>query len=318
MLTSFKNLKEIVNPFAEKSVEVEITSTCAVAGEQVKAGDRITVKESVARDLIAAGRAIDHAAVLKEQTRRQRLKSLIPLLEEPAPMPEDWSRLPKCFSLFWKLNQAGMVLIHHRDEIERRLIKRVSRKQMGSFSGINQISESNQSKIFAGLALSMDGMDAREIEELQTLKNAYQNAYEEVKEWQRENTPELIRHQMACSDAVQDTHGEVCRSIRDLHAMALELFKTRIAALGLGQHDVNRLFLNSADAVKYASIQRPTLQDLRLAWNDGQGDLKTYVDHPPATLANLLKGFRITQAEVEKLAKEATAELTRATKAKAA
>jgi len=217
------------------------------------------------------------------------------------------------FFFVLEVKPKGLVLIHHRDEIEARLIKKISRTQLGRSSGIDQLPADAQSRIFGGLSFGIGEPDPQETEETHGLKNAYQRAYEDVKEWQAANTPDLARLQMECSDAMQNTHGTLCRSIGELHGLALDLFKTRIAPLGLGAFDIARLFVGSADSARFCHIEKPSMQGLRLAWNVDNGkDLRFYVDFPVATLAYLLKGYRVTAAEVERLTKNCTAELKRA------
>lgn len=304
-------LKSIFNPFTQKQVEVEFTQTCFVNGTQYAAGTKATFDERTAAELVAIDRAVDHAAQLKAVLKKQHLNLLIPSVPETTAVPSEYKGLAKCFTDWHKLNQAGVVLMNYRDEVEKRLIAKISNRSLPTLRNMNDLSAQDQARLIAGVSFNPPPTEF-ELEEQRHLKNEFQKADQAVRDWKASNSDELIRYQLQCSDAAQDAHGSLRRDITVLHGLALQLFETRIHALGLGQHDVARLFKNSSDASKYASIDKPHLQDLRLAWSEQGEDPKLYIDQPVPVMAQLIAGWNNTAAHVKSLTKAASDELARA------
>jgi hypothetical protein len=304
-------LKNIFNPFTQKQVEIQFTQKCFVNSVEYAAGTKATFDERTAAELVAIDRAVDHAAQLKAVTKKQHLNLLIPAMPEPTAVPSAYKNLTKCFTDWHKLNQAGIILMNHRDEIERRLIAKISNRSLPTLRNMNDLSAQDQAKLISGVSFTPPPTEF-ELEEQRHLKNEFQKADQAVRDWKASNSDELIRYQLQCSDAAQDAHGSLRRDITALHNLAFQLFSLRINALGLGLRDVERLFQNSSDAAKYASIEKPHLQDLRLAWSEQGEDPKLYLDQPVPVMAQLIAAWSDTAAHVKSLTKAAMDELAKA------
>ncbi len=310
--------KRIISPKSEPLVTVELARACFITGISHQAGDTIRVSERVAQELVAADNAIrrDHNAAAEAE--RERLAALIPAPVEAKPMPENWQDLPPAFHDLWRLDEAANCLVERRSRIWDVLMATMHRyRALGeglhhfkaTYDHADYGLRAKLQKAFSNLHVGQ--LPEKHLAEVRHLKDAYHGIEQSVRDWSEQNRDAWTRAKFQAGQHIQTKHGELCRAIRELHALGREIFSCRVAALGLAEIHVDRLFEGSADALKYRSIETPTLGDLKLAWNDDNGP-EYYVEKTPAQMVTLLRGWEATSAEVAKLTRQAQAELSKA------
>lgn len=307
-----RNLKKLFNPTAEPVVSVRITRNVLVSGRHLQDGDEVDLPASTARQLAYEGAAVELGTDAALHARRTSLAALLPPPGEPRPVPAEWELLPKCFADWWNLNEAGLLLIQRREAIEETIIKKIGSKVLPSLRGVETLPTHYQKKLIGTINFGVGAPSEEMTEAERYLKDALRRATEAVDDWQESNGEELLRLRLLCSDHTQLVHGELVREIRALHRLAFALFETRISALGLSRLHVERLYIGSADHHRFAAIEEPALQDLRLAWVSENGQPHHYIDRSPRTLAQLCRDWSASTAAVRELAKDATTELSKA------
>lgn len=313
------NIKHLLFPTAPKTVEVVVTRNTFAAGRELLAGQTVELPERQASELINAGAAANPAAEDAAAQQLANLNALLPPPVEPRPMPDAWAGLPKCFGDWWQLNQSAHCLIERRGQIWEKLLVMLQSYQSPDLRSIAWLPDPAMrrelvevtAKIFADRAQT----DLHTAEE-RHLRDAYKRAEQAVDDWRESNREAVQIALFHCSQHLQQHHGKLCREIRELHALGLEIFSARIAALGLAASKVQQLYSGSADYQKYNGITIPQLSDLKLAYSDENGPL-FFVNVPPPTMACLIQGYSKTAAEVERLTAEAKKELARTRKATA-
>ena len=111
-------------------------------------------------------------------------------------------------------------------------------------------------------------------------------------------------------------HGELSKTCRHLSATGFELFKARIAALGLSEFKAQTLYNGSADFTRFqAPADPPSLQDLKSLWHHEDGrDQRFYVDQPVSALACNFTAWTARNTELQKLLADGQKELAKARK----
>lgn len=310
-------LKKLLFGTDEKTLEVTMISDCLVNGRHCAGGETITLPETHARQVIAVGRAYCPAEEAEADAQREEDQRLIPPPVPKKEMPDSWRALPSCFHKWHELNASLMALSDRYNLIETKLLELVSRHVYkptpNAFAGLRgeDLAKAVSFSISNGQASADYEKNFRPIA---VLKDALVRSHKAVDSWLADNRTELVRARMDCSDHVQEVCGSMGREVRELHAMGFELFNIRIAALGLADFHARNLFRQSADAVKYATIQPPAIQDLRLAWADESGPTY-YVDRPVPVMASMVQNWQPIADEVAKLTKQVQSELKAARKA---
>ena len=123
-----------------------------------------------------------------------------------------------------------------------------------------------------------------------------------------------IRLQFECSKAIIEITSDATKHKRNASQTARELFQLRIAALGLHQSQVDRLYQGSALAVKYHRF-KPVVHDRKQAWHDGEtGEQAFFISGDIDALSSQYAQQKRNHDELAALAKEAIAESERARK----
>jgi hypothetical protein len=317
-------LQRLISPASAETVEVELTRNCFISGNSYAAGDRVQVSRKIADELAAGGAALDRAADAAEVAERDRLAALIPPAVQPQPLPDSWKDLPPAFHDLHAMEEAASALVERRSQIWDKLMATMGRYRAlgeglnnwkGTYAKADIGTRRKLDKVIAGLHIGH--LPEAHLAEVRHLKDAYQRSEQAVRDWQADNGDRWKAANFHASQHVMKKHGEVCKAVRELHALGREIFAVRLSALGLDQSKIDELFRCSADAMKYAAIEPPTLGDIKLAWADASGPMY-YLAMPPSTMVYFLRGWEATAAEVDRLTKQARTELKKATAVSAA
>lgn len=307
------NLKNLFKPKAA-DVEIIFTRTCFVGGVQYIEGTRASFDRKTASEIIASDAAADPQADLAAVAKADDLSALLPPPVEQAPVPESWSKLPACFSAWWKLNEARNALITRRDATEGKLMEWYCNRSPDFKRGLTALPAEQSRRIFSGMNFEINTDLPQDLEKLRFFKDAVQRLNQSISAWQDANQDDYVRAQLDCSTHTQVVHGALCKGIRELHGKAFELFSLRISALGLSGHKVAELFQGSGDCERFASISAPSMQDLRLGWSEPGQDPVHYINRTPITLSQNVASYLETSAQVEELTTQADKELATARK----
>lgn len=313
-------LKKLVNPKSAKKLAVELSRNCFINGVSHAAGEILELSEREAREIVASGGGVDLSADEAATLESARLNSLLPPPVEPQPLPESWKSFPASFHELWQLEQAAEALVARRGLIWERLL--VTMKQhpalgesLANFGASYKLADSaTRSKLRDAVANVYVGRPSEShLRAVKFLKDAYERAEQAVRDWNFSNGERWQVAKYHASQHLLERHGATCKGIRELHALGREIFAERIKALGLSESKISELFRGSSDAVRFASIEPPTLDDLRLAFADESGP-SYYVEKSPANMVQLLQTWAATEAEVVRLTVEAKKELVRVRK----
>lgn len=311
------NLKSLFKPNAEL-VEVQFLETCLVANQTYESGMVTKFPEKTAKELVAAGRAIDIAQDAEKQKEVERLRSLIPGPIEPLPVPSNWADLPECFTRWHELNSKYQALVKRAAAIEEMLIATCQRNRVQlDLDSIRRNAGNHASKLIEAVIANIEvGMpDLRRENEIRTLTDALQRANQAVEDWLGSNREKTVYQKILCGDEAVAAHGELCREIRELESTALAIFSERIKPLGLAESKIRELFRGSADCVRY-QVDKPSLDDLCVGWAEEKG-ARLILDKPCETIASLVESFRQQLDAVRGLFADARKELARTSKASA-
>lgn len=320
----YNKIKSILNPQAEKQIELVILRNCSAGGESFEAGQTVVLGARRANELITADCATNQQAVADEAQRQTKLDALIPPPIEPKPLPSSFESLPAPFADWWNLNQSGLALIHRLGHIEEKLIAMTSKNVMSvspsAFRGIPDGSARNSAIAASARTFIFEGIDEEEVAAVRHLEGARQRLSEDVASWQAANSDKLFSLHVSCSDCYLSESGQLARNCRDTHEVGRALFVFRIAALNLAPRKIDDLFSGSGDFVRYVQAAPiPAVQDLKMLWYlDGGKDSKSYCSTAVPGIADLLHGTRERQSQVDAILKQGKAELAKATKAQTA
>ena len=179
---------------------------------------------------------------------------------------------------------------------------------------IHQLSRDQQSRLLRTTDFQIGTPADEELEAQAYLREALLRADRAVADWKENHLDELTRLKILCGDELMAVHGKLSRTCRDLAETAFDLFKHRIAALGLADIKTRTLYAGSADYERYeAPAAPPHLDDVKLGFLDDAGP-RYYIEKPPAIMAQLLQQWGERDAELAALLKSARAELTKARK----
>ena len=314
-------LQKLLNPKAAPTREIIFTRNCAASGKSWKKGDKATLSEKVAGELIAAEAAYDPTAIPTAQAKAKQLDELLPPPVTAEELPEAWESLPAPFTTYHRLNAAYQALGKRQDAIWDILLPRIQGYMVDADVRSIEILPGHTRRTvlgaFAG-RVQVGTPDERETSEQNFLKDAYTRALKACTDWKDANGDEAFRTRILCGDTVQDVHEKLCTSIRELHETGLEIFTLRIAMLGLSGRKVTELYSGSADAEKYSCFNSPSIPHMRLAYYEEGVGGRSYCDHPVTTLVSYYRKFSGSLEEVTATLAQAKKELAKATKISAA
>ncbi|MES2920193.1 MAG: hypothetical protein V4819_01505 [Verrucomicrobiota bacterium] len=308
------NLKRLFNRTAEPKISVIITRETFIEGRPYTINEEVTLPEQVALQLIAIGAAVDPTTEGRAAAQAAKDAELLPPPVEALPCPEAWTKLPVCFASWWKLNEAHRCLADRRDAIEEKLIAYYRRYtlQCEPYELGTAIADPRERARVLGVAMSqisIGAIDPSHIHDCRLLRDFYQRAKVTTDEWLEANRDALNIARIECSNAVLKKHAELCHDSGALSAVAFDMFSIRIAALGLAEYEVRRLFTNSSDFCNYHR-DKPSIQDLKSAWFEGNGaDQHHYINQPVPVMVGMLEGFDAQHADIKALSKTAKSAL---------
>lgn len=314
-------LRKLINPTAAEVSTITLTRACRVqtaTGEMINGelGEVVQVTRRTAAELCAMDAATDHASDTAAAARATSLAALLPPPGEARPVPPEWEKLPPCFTDWFRLNEAGLLLLRRRDEIERRLIERGSRlvppESLGEVGkGITDQRDRDRAVAAVAKACTIATIDDEHLARCRYLRDALERSKNSFEDWQDRHAGQLAKLRFECSRYTIERHGEIVRAYRELAAVGRELFECRVRPLNLAPWKISELHRGSADYARF-SIQPPTLQNLRLAWADPGESPVHYLDIPVSTMVSLIEDFSSIAAEAAALLKQAKAELKKA------
>ena len=310
-------LQQLLNPKAAPTREIIFTRNSSAGGRGWKKGDKATLSEKVAGELIAAEAAYDPTAIPTAQAKAKQLDELLPPPVTPEELPENYKDLPAPFTAYHLLNAAYQALGKRRDAIWDILLPRIQGYMVDADVRSIEILPSNTRRTVLGAyagRVQVGTPDERETSEQNFLKDAYTRSEKACTDWKEANGDEAFRTRILCGDTVQDVHEKLCTSIRELHETGLEIFGRRIAGLGLSGRKVTELYSGSADAEKYSCFDIPSVPGRKLAYYEEGVGGRSYLDHPMTTLVSYYRKFTGSLDEVTATLKKAKAELAKATK----
>ena len=313
-------LHKLLAPAPAITRKIVFTRPSLADGKDYAEGDEGTFGEATAARLIASDAGYDPNAEDAASQRTKHLNQLLPPPISPEAIPEAWKALPAPFAAWWKLNAEYEALAARRDAIWEPLLSRMrSYVLQGDFRSIASQPKELKRRIMANLSggFHIGEIPEEHAREIRYLKDAYQRAEQACRDWQEQNGTALMHQKILCGDHLQAQHGNLCKSIRELHAIALETFAHRVGALGLTDWKIRELFSGSSLAQEIAEFQEPTLQDLRLAYYDSTSGARHYIDQSVPAMAGTIRGFEKFSDRVTAATKKTKAELEKTRKAAA-
>lgn len=320
-------IKDLLNPKPPTRRTVTLLSAVAIGGRHYEPGASVTIPEKEADSLIADGTASDPQGQAAAGEKLAALAAKLPAPRPVQPIPDYWKSLPDCFATWWNLNEAAVGLIWRRDEIQRHIVKLLTRNTMGAKmnhdlkSSLGNIpAGASKDILIAGVAAAIEvgKRDPDYLAEIRYFEDAYYRAAAAVDDFREKHGDKYTVAKLECGDFLQAEHLKTCESIAEAKGIARELFSTRIADLGLAEREVSRLFSGSADYLKVSQFQPPTLEDLRVAWSEGDGRTKLFVDRSPATMADILQSWEKLREAADATKKQINQELSRSQKVRKA
>jgi hypothetical protein len=240
---------------------------------------------------------------------------------DPAPLPEAWQKLPKCFSDWWALNEKFRVAAIHR-----RLITEARISVFGTASSLNNPSENVGTILGFELAESKRGHNTvvtkREIrlddpavqqQEREFLQAEFA-ALDHMKDLSHTYGLTLQKLHLACGQARLDSVEALSAITQEVRSIGFELFSKRVQALELHPQQVARLYAGSALFMKFAVHHDPSVSGTCSAGYDPSGNIRIYVDADVSEIAGGMLSDIDRTAELAPLLAEARKELTKAQK----
>ena len=313
-------LQKLLNPKAAPTREIIFTRNCAASGKSWKRGDKATLSEKVAGELIACEAAYDPTAIPTAQAKAKQLDELLPPPVTPEELPESYKDLPAPFTAYHKLNAAFQALGKRQDAIWDVLLPRIKGyvidADVRSMVALPRITRDVVLGAYAG-RVHVGAPDERETREEHFLKDSYHRAEKACKDWEEANNDEAFRTRILCGDTVKEVHEKLCVAIGGLHKTGLEIFSLRISGLGLSGQKVTELYSGSADAEKYSCFDMPSLNNMKLAYYEENVGGRSYCDLPVNALVSRYNSFSKNLDEVSATLKQAEAELSKTQKSAA-
>lgn len=320
-------LNKLLGKKPEETRTITLTSAVRVKladGEMIDGVENqsVEVLKSDADYLVSMGVA-NRKLTEEEHAEIARIHGLIPPPHDPRPLPDSWAELPECFAKAWEISERLRCLKTRHLECETVYLRgsgltedekhwlreETGRQSTEAAQRARLIDEWIQAR---QLRISVPS-DAK-IQDRQRVRNAMERIGQSIDDFRREYSERMIELQFACSDEALGQAERINVATRSLADIGFQIFKTRIAALGLGHQKTRELFASSADALKYVQVgQSPP--DLRMAYNDPDtGEIKTYIDASYQVLAEFWRAWRDRAEKMEALLKQAKAELAKAEK----
>ncbi len=257
----------------------------------------------------------------KSQTAAgSRFANPAPPREDPAPMPEAWKGLPACFAQWWALSERFRVAKIHEGQI------RSARKNLfGSDINLGDFSDAGtalgisisggKGENLKSIVRNIDPRDPETAYQNRRFESAIANAIDHLADLRRSKTIELQRLFIACSDERLANAEELQRVNEGLAQTAFAIFHARVAALGLAEGHVRRLFSGSADALKYLGDNTaPSTTGQTSLGLEEDGQPRVIFDDSVGTTAEILLSEKARLERLKPLLATAKAELAKTSK----
>lgn len=237
-------------------------------------------------------------------------RDLVPAPREAKPMPSSWADLPKCFARYYELSERLAIAIDHVLEIRAALRQHFPAACPDDVASISYARWDGEAytpgKAWASGRNIDLGPTARR--EFDLLDRAEREAWQTASDLRDRTQEPLAEAYLACARHRMRMHGDRAMVTRELNETAYDLFAGRIAAMGLHQNEVRRMFRGSRDFLAYYR-ELPVVRGLkRLGPNDS-----VVIDSVDALAAFAIQDAAAT-SELADLLAEAKRELKRAAK----
>lgn len=311
-------LAAITAPKDERIVRVEITSSQLIEGRHIEAGRIIDINESTLRGL-------DPGTFTRVGGKKDvQVADPTPARREALPPPDGWQKLPPSFAKWWELNQRFEIakdwLQACRDNVQKVLGFNCD---FGSYEGpliVNTFALADNREPFGGIVNSSPGIIDTGDPVIRKLNkfvfDAIRRAQEHLKDVRQQYGTQLRKLSLECGLHRIDLQDEVQGLVQTLNAQALEIFRVRVAPLGLAEFNERRLFAGSATFQKYVRTE-PNLSGQIIGGfgPDGQPMIVTDLETPTEAAYYVMLADQ--RDELTALLAEAKAELSKARKAAA-
>lgn len=313
------NFKEI---FAKQEPSVRVRARREMMIKNFK-GKMVAVKPGDELDISASdvGRFdADDISILKT-AKELAVQDPSPPRPEVQPAPEAWKALPVCFNEFHQLSEELRTAAEHVDLIisKREYIFGGRLGRLGSATGkvfmgrlIANADDRNKDVTSVLTEVDMDDPEIRQIDRF--LSQAEDAAADYLKRLRDTKSIVLQRLFLACGYARLEILEKLQGLMGDLADTGFYIFQARLSALGLHAEHERRLFLGSADYIKYGSHGIPASNDFRSAGLDENLQPMLYIDMPVIGTAEQMIIDMAELARFAPLLVEAKRELAQALK----
>ena len=314
-----KSIRELITGKKPDSVECEVLQSCLIEGIHRSTGSKVFLSFEDASYLESMGR-VQIKPDPAHQAKIEAFKKSIPEIPAPADAPASYSAMPKCFTELWNITQKIGVLIRHEKELTTlylrgRALTEDEQKYFNEFTTNTQTRADSIDNLIKTKTPNFAFLNEEQMEQIMKIRRELVRAGERLDRAREQYRENKIRLQFECSKAIIEITSDATKHQRNASQTARELFQLRIAALGLHQSQVDRLYAGSALAVKYDRF-KPVVHDRKQAWHDGEtGEQAFFISGDIDALSSQYAQQKRNHDELAALAKEASAESERAKKA---
>lgn len=288
------------------------------ANRHVEPGEILTVPESD----ISVLEPGDYRLI--SRSTREEIEAVpdpCPPREDPRPLPDRWAELPECFSDYWHASEQFRVAREHLATV-----RKIRVEVLGAAGGMT---DNAKAAIVGSLTVSDDQRDKSVYSTLRAINpnnpivrrqaefidKAEAAAEDHLRRLTETKLATLQRSFIECGRCRLAAAGEVNALIEQIESVGFQIFRERIAALGLSEHKARQLFAGSADAQRFAGIALAYVGSTVSAGFDAEGVQVVYSDRHPASQATWMLETLDRRPALVKLLAEAKAELARTRKA---
>ena len=283
----------------------------------VTVGERLEVtKEELARyergDLLVQGKPASTSKLVDPTPQRP----------SPTPPPDAFRELPKCFTQWHELSDRFRCLRQHLRDIDATRVRLFG--SANSFSALHGSATAIGMQYVHGrtpqenakvIHHTIDFNCPKTIFQDRCLTAAHEAATDELDRLKEKSEVTLQKLFLECGNHRIKNSEALQAVIDELGEIGLQIFRSRIAPLGLSEHHIRGLFYGSADFVAYC--HPPAYSGGMCLLRCVDGITEFYGEEQPPQQAGHLLGEMLRLAELKPLLAEARKVLTRTLKAAA-
>ncbi len=317
-------LKKMRGEKPPQMVEVEITRAIMVKlpdGTLTSAepGQVLTLEKHEADSLVGS-RGAERILSEADKAELERIGKLIPPPHDPRPVPEAWGDLPECFGKWWGLAERLRAMKGRLTEMEVVLLRghRLSEEEqhwLRHDAGVERSTYRQRQELIDGWMQKHSGrmqvLSEQKAADMGRVRDAARRQGEAIQEFLDEHLEAMLALKFECSKHVLAANARLQRLSSELADTGFEVFKARVAALGVGDALIREWFGKSADFLKF-NQPVATPDGVRYGWTEESGERVNYVDRPVEGMAAILPRYQAEEARLGKLLKQAKAELKQA------